>query len=688
MQRLLALPSALLCLLALCLAVGAGVPGRARADVTSTSSVPPSTTPALEPATTTTTAAPAAGATASPPVTGATTSPSPPVSGTTSSPSAPATGTTADPSPAGAPSSAPSTDTPATAPSTVADGSTSAATGEQSVTSPGDQSQSVGSSTPPAVPETAAGAGPPSGPLASSTAPVDSQSPGASQPPVVPIPSAPVVAPPADSAGQSNSSAQSIWQVQVAGCLSGCDGTAQVQDAGQQNVTLQPNPSTPPTGTGSITSAITQLQIGCQQFCFDGTSTITSPPSAEPDSGMLAGLTALQQLLSNPTVLQQLLSGPDGLQQLLSGPGGLSQLLSALLPAEQILSGTDPMTAGGGDLVPGADQNVVDQASYQAQTGGSGTGGQTQIALQVNTTVQGDPALWAAATGSATALGAAGSSVDQSLQGIWQLQVGCIFYCTATQQVQQASESDTLIVATSGDPGSAVAVVNTAVMRIWQIQIGCLFWCYATVQLQSASTDASVLTVPVTVPAGGGSGSPSPGGSSSAGAPGSGGGDSPSGSGDVASPAGPSEVAAPRTEAVAITGPASPVGQRDSALPGPGGPVELLASAFAVQTPPPADTRPGSGGAGAGPLVGLTTPASSGPVDGLQSGGASVARSRAGRALRLTPLIQLTQLVRPAASADGGTSPTRLLLVLAGALILLLAAAVIRAAWGAMGRRI
>jgi hypothetical protein len=529
----------------------------------------------------------------------------------------------------------------------------------------------------------------------SPTVPVDPQGSdsAASQPPVVLAPSGTVVGPPADSAGQSNSSAQTIWQVQVAGCLSGCDGTVQLQNAGQQNVTLQPDASTPSAAGGSITSSIIQLQIGCQQYCFGGTGTIASPPNTEMDSGMLAGLAALQQLLTDPAVLQQLLSGPDDLQQLLSGPGGLQQLLAALLPAGQVLSGTDPMTAGGwggGDPHPGADQNVVDQASYQAQTGGLGTAGQTQIALQVNTTVEGDPALWAAPTGSATALGGAAGSANQSLQGIWQLQVGCISYCTGTQQVQQASESDTLIVATSGGPGSAVTVVNTAVMRIWQLQIGCLFWCYATVQLQSASTDASVLAAPVTPPAGGGSGSPSPAGSSSsAGASGAGGGDAPSTPGDVASPAGPSEVAPPRIEAVAITGPASPIGQRPLALPLPGGPVELVASAFTVQTPPPgAGARLGSGGSGAGPLAGPTTLTVGRPVDGLQTGGALVVRSRAHRAHGLAPSIQLAEPVKPAAGADGGNSPTRLLLVLAGAAILLLAAAVIRAARGRMGRRI
>jgi hypothetical protein len=188
-------------------------------------------------------------------------------------------------------------------------------------------------------------------------------------------------------------------------------------------------------------------------------------------------------------MLQQLLSGPTGLQQFLSGQGGLEELLSVLAPAQQAISGLAVLKTTIGAPVPAVDQNVVDQTSYQLQVGAPGASAQTQAASQANVTVQ---------VGLVLGLG---SAVNEVVQDIWQLQVGCIFYCVGTQQIQQASESDTLIDAVTAGGGSPTVVVNSAVLRIWQLQVGCLFWCYATVQLQSASISERTSTASVGVPA-------------------------------------------------------------------------------------------------------------------------------------------------------------------------------------------
>ena len=339
----------------------------------------------------------------------------------------------------------------------------------------------------------------------------------------------------------SNSTTQTIWQVQVAGCLFQCQGITQVQDAGQQNVTLQgvaggslpsaggslssaaPGTAAPGPAGGSLSSApgtaapgpaavsqisstITQTQLGCRLHCFDG-GTISSPPGGPGAGPLPPGLAALQQLLSNPAVLQQLLADPAGLQQLLSGGGGLGRLLAVLTPGQQLVSWVVPVATPAADPVPGAEQNSVGQTAYQTQIGGPGTAAQTQIALQVNATVQlGSPPAAPASGGD----GGDATGVNQAMQGILQLQVGCIFYCVGTQQNQQASQSDVLIEASGTGAGATVTVVNSVVMRIWQLQIGCLFWCNGTVELQSAVGSATTVTLPQTVPA-----TPGPGGGSS-----------------------------------------------------------------------------------------------------------------------------------------------------------------------------
>ena len=87
------------------------------------------------------------------------------------------------------------------------------------------------------------------------------------------------------------------------------------------------------------------------------------------------------------------------------------------------------------------------------------------------------------------------AAVNQTAQGIWQLQIGCLLDCTGTQQLQQASQSNTTVQAPAG--GSAV---NGTTQLIWQLQIGCLFWCYDAVESQGASGGDSTTLVPPAPP--------------------------------------------------------------------------------------------------------------------------------------------------------------------------------------------
>ncbi len=157
----------------------------------------------------------------------------------------------------------------------------------------------------------------------------------------------------------------------------------------------------------------------------------------------------------------------------------LAQLLAEL--GQPTLEPPDPVAA--------AEQNVTDQTSSQTQVGQPGSGDGLQSATQVAATVQ-------AGVGSAV--------VNQTTQGIWQLQIGCIFYCDGTQQLQQAEQSDSTVQVLSGSPGSAGATtpsaVNTTTALIWQLQIGCLFWCYDAVEVQTAGASHQGIVLATGVP--------------------------------------------------------------------------------------------------------------------------------------------------------------------------------------------
>ena len=244
-------------------------------------------------------------------------------------------------------------------------------------------------------------------------------------------------------------------QIQISGCTSYCQGVSQVQQAVQSNATLQSVGAAgqlasvlevpPASGAISqITSTTTQTQLGCLSSCF-GT---TTPGSSS------AAVTAL--------VLSE---------------------LSSLLP---------PTAASVMQPTPANEQNVVQQVVCQVEQAGP-AGAQVQSATQINTTVQiTQRGPGTAGLEPAGAPAPAPETTDQTQQQVWQLQVGCLFYCVDSQQVQQAQQSTTIeIVAPSG--AVTVAVVQ---QTVWQLQIGCLEWCWDSTQVQEASTTAIVVSQP------------------------------------------------------------------------------------------------------------------------------------------------------------------------------------------------
>jgi len=189
------------------------------------------------------------------------------------------------------------------------------------------------------------------------------------------------------------------------------------------------------------TSTITEIQLGCLAQCFGTTTTSTVPAPLA------------QQILDE---------------------------LSLLAP---------PTASTSPEPAPGADQTIVDQVSCQVQTGQPAPGTAVQIATQTSTTIQLiDPASVSQPTAG-----------DQTEQQTWQLQIGCLFYCTDTQQLQHAQQTIATIQILVGQPGSstssATGGLGAASQVIWQLQIGCIAWCYDATQVQDATSQTTVTVI-------------------------------------------------------------------------------------------------------------------------------------------------------------------------------------------------
>jgi len=261
---------------------------------------------------------------------------------------------------------------------------------------------------------------------------------------------------PAPAPIESSTTTQTISQVQISGCTAHCQDVSQVQVAVQESVTvqvagsvaqsataLQTVPS--PSASSQLMSSVTQIQIGCFSECF-GTTT-TNAPTAALTQQFLAYLNSLQPVCGSST----------------------SEPTAATL------------------------DSVVDQVACQVQAAQTAAT-QTEVASQSATTVQ--------------VVGAAPASepptppsVAQTQQGTWQLQIGCVFYCVDTQQVQQAQQSITII-NVPGDPsGSNPGAIDVTDQIIWQVQVGCVAWCYDATQVQVVTGQSTVIVDETPAPA-------------------------------------------------------------------------------------------------------------------------------------------------------------------------------------------
>jgi hypothetical protein len=189
------------------------------------------------------------------------------------------------------------------------------------------------------------------------------------------------------------------------------------------------SPSPPPSG-------VTEVQVGCLEHCYGKTTLDTS------------GLTLAQ----------------------------IEQLLGEL----QVPSPPEATAA------PGNEQNTTQQTAAQSE---NGDGHQSQVASQNNGTVQ----VVVAPAGAPADGGTGPAAVNQTAQGIVQLQVGCIFYCSGTQQTQQAQQSNATVQSVDSSGAGAANTVSTV---IWQVQVGCVAWCHDAVETQTATgADSSVAAV-------------------------------------------------------------------------------------------------------------------------------------------------------------------------------------------------
>ena len=187
---------------------------------------------------------------------------------------------------------------------------------------------------------------------------------------------------------------------------------------------------------------VTQIQLGCVLHCF-GTTTTTRAPM------LTSYLQAVEQTLR---VIETV----------------VSHLVAA----------------------PAVEQNTVEQVSYQSQRGPRGVAVQTQSVSQTSATVQEyAPALPITALQQALERSAPAGpqAVNQTEQGIWQLQLGCLMFCSETELYQRAEQSSSAVQSVAASATVSTSTGGSAQL-IWQAQIGCLIWCFDSTGQQTAVT--------------------------------------------------------------------------------------------------------------------------------------------------------------------------------------------------------
>jgi hypothetical protein len=200
------------------------------------------------------------------------------------------------------------------------------------------------------------------------------------------------------------------------------------------------------------TATITQIQVGCVAQCFDASS--SNPVTAATAEQILAELDSLLQPPGPPSATP----------------------------------------------VPGTEESVTSQTSCQQLDGQPSSLSQSQGASESSTTLQliegSLPSVLEPSLGNSDSTAQA---VSQTVQSIWQLQIGCLFDCVASEQTQDAGETSTTVEGMGGEPsGSGGGFQATVTQVVWQVQIGCIAWCYDTTQVQQVNTADTVvlLTAP------------------------------------------------------------------------------------------------------------------------------------------------------------------------------------------------
>lgn len=83
------------------------------------------------------------------------------------------------------------------------------------------------------------------------------------------------------------------------------------------------------------------------------------------------------------------------------------------------------------------------------------------------------------------------SNTSSTIQVIWQVQRGCMTYCTGTSLTQSAVQVAVTTQTAQAEGGTAVATnQSTTLQLVWQIQLGCVAYCFGTTQTQTATQNA------------------------------------------------------------------------------------------------------------------------------------------------------------------------------------------------------
>ncbi len=282
-----------------------------------------------------------------------------------------------------------------------------------------------------------------------------SAGPGPSPPAVTPI---------------ATATTQTIRQLQISGCIVRCRRVSRLQFAAQHNTTMKfaskhkttvrrrAGRRSAVTGGAAVATrddllivrGIVQIQLGCLLHCFGRTT-------------------------RTPNV------------------GGIQQVLT------RVLAGRGRCASPARDAWPGAER-IIFRIARKWRRSDRWRGGRSRHASEATTTAEGLVSSLLAEF--VSALGRSEPRTtragSRTVQRIWQIQLGCLVLCTETRQRQRAEQFNETLPARlprSGAPGESTAsATGLADQRIWQLQIGCLFWCDDAVEQQYAVTQNGVST--------------------------------------------------------------------------------------------------------------------------------------------------------------------------------------------------